>query len=70
MPPAFGILMHPIGKNMGAHIPQEALGVKSKSGSRVQQVLIVERILVLAQHLVQLEDTLSQAECFCSQVKR
>ena len=28
MPPAFGVLIHLIGKNMGAHIPLEALGIQ------------------------------------------
>ena len=37
---------------MGAQLPLEALGIQSESGSIVLQVLIVERILVLEQHLV------------------
>ena len=52
MPPAFDILTHPRRKNMVLQLPAEAFGIKSELGSIVQQVLIVERILVLAQHLV------------------
>jgi len=52
MPPAFGVLVHPMRKNMGAQLPLEALGIQSKSGSIVLQVLIVERILVLEQQIM------------------
>src|SRR5579864_1005896 len=56
MPPAFGILTHPRRKNMVLQFPPEAFGIKSEGGSIVQQVLIVERILMLEQHLVHLPE--------------
>src|SRR2546425_667797 len=54
LPPAFGILVHPLRINMVLYLPLEALSIKSEDGSIVQQVLIVERILVLEQHVVHL----------------
>src|SRR5712692_1213771 len=56
MPPAFDILTQPRRKNMVLQLPLEALGIKSEVGSVVQQVLIVERILMLEKHLVHLPE--------------
>ncbi len=69
MPPAFDILTHPRRKNMVLQLPAEAFGIKSELGSIVQQVLIVERILVLEQHLVHLPELAlgcGSFRCFCS----
>lgn len=69
MPPDFGILIHPLHKHMVLQLPLEALSIKSEGGSIVQQVLIVERILVLEQHLVHLPELAlgsGSCRCFCS----
>ena len=63
MPPAFGILIQPIRIDMLLQLPLESLGIKSKSGSILQQVLIVEHVLMLEQHPVHLPKLVLDGSC-------
>ena len=48
---------------MVLQLPLEALGIKSKSGSILQQVLIVEHVLMLEQHLVYVPKLVLDGSC-------